>query len=270
MTPAKAGWKKLLLVLPALKRWATKKSLPKEQKQKQTNPQPIEKMPIDRCCFRRPDAFQLTLDAIAFPARAQQQIRQREQSAEYMQPVHSREQIKERAVRICGHIDALPRQISPRCILSADEHDAEHSRQRQPQSILAVSLMLQRAFRDFDRDAADQNHGRTQPEHFRHHERRPIIRRRHAHDVRAGERGEQHHDAGNRDPNANSIPRGRIVKAVAIAATAAVLAKAVAIATARAAAANESIGNLISACGRCRHSRLYLPRELPCLPALSA
>src|SRR5437879_9181828 len=73
------------------------KSLPKEQKQKQTNPQPIHEMPIDRsgiCCAHAP---QLAFNRRSLLARAKEQISQSYQTAKNVHAVHAGKKIEERA-----------------------------------------------------------------------------------------------------------------------------------------------------------------------------
>src|SRR5712692_5068156 len=66
-------------------------SLPKEQKQKQRDPQSVHEMPIDSRRLSRAEALQFTLDGIAFPRGAQYQVTERENAAEQVQSMRGRE-----------------------------------------------------------------------------------------------------------------------------------------------------------------------------------
>src|SRR5687768_11790598 len=88
-------------------------SLPKEQKQEQANPKSVQKVPIGRRRVDRAHALQLAFDRIAFLTSAQQQVSQSRETTKHVNSVRAREQIEERAVRIAGHKDALPRKLPP-------------------------------------------------------------------------------------------------------------------------------------------------------------
>src|SRR5437867_13089311 len=107
-------------------------------------------------------------------------------------------------------------------------------------------LRLQFSSRELNRNTAQDKHRRTNPQNFRNRERPPVISRRGPNDVSAGERCKEHHDTGNRDPNADAIARGRetkIVRFMAAAIAAAILAETIASATAP--AADRGIDNSI-------------------------
>src|SRR6266568_5412485 len=162
-----------------------------------------------------------------------------------MQPMRGCEQIEKRVVRIARHVNPLTNKLSPREKLRNDKAGSEQDRINQPTRIRGVVISLQRPSRYFYRDAADENQRGAQPQHLWHRNRLPVIRRRRAHNVRAGQRHEKHQDAGDRYPNADAVSRRRKMQIIAAVSTvpAAVLVKAVA--AARTAAAKTRIDYLI-------------------------
>src|ERR1051325_6821158 len=112
-------------------------------------------MPINRGGLSCADTFQFAFNGAASLACAQQQVYQREQTAEHVHAVHSRKQIEERAVRVRGHVEALSCQISPRRILRANENYAQDCGKGEPPLVPAITLLLQRTLRNFYRNAAD-------------------------------------------------------------------------------------------------------------------
>src|SRR5438105_4722626 len=66
------------------------RSLPKEQKQEQRDPQSVHEMPIDSCRLSRAETLQFTLDRVALPGGTQYQVTKREYAAEQMQSMRRR------------------------------------------------------------------------------------------------------------------------------------------------------------------------------------
>ena len=77
---------------------------------------------------------QLTVELVSIFTFARQQISQSAETAQEVHAVRRGQQIKERAVRIAGHIDSLPRQLPP----------GDHLRARESQDPAIVVTASQR------------------------------------------------------------------------------------------------------------------------------
>src|SRR4030095_8109362 len=142
-------------------------SSPKHQKPKQSQPQNVHEMPVDRYAVSGPESSQLAVELVSIFTLARQQISQGTETAQEVYAVRRRQQIKERAVRIAGQINSLPRQLPPRDHLRTQKTKTQDCRHGQPTVVTSFPLLLQRPARNLDRDTAKQNQHGAQPEHLR-------------------------------------------------------------------------------------------------------
>src|SRR6185503_7956344 len=82
-------------------------------------------------------------------------VSQRDDSAQKVQRVQARQQIKERTVRMRVNVNALTRQLPPRCDLPGQKGYAEQCGQSYPNSESLVVVALERATSKLDAKAAD-------------------------------------------------------------------------------------------------------------------